>query len=97
MGFPVKDNLISYFSFCEKVFVFAGRDPLPPHTTIPADDIDFSQRLIIKCRPHSSVSPPNNDHKKQAVALIKHEEDLSMKTDHSDNVSSESRHMTESQ
>ena len=41
MGFPVKDNLISYFSACEGVFVFAGRDPLPAQTTIPSEDIDF--------------------------------------------------------
>ena len=61
MGFPVKDNLISYFSAFEKVFVFAGRDPLPAETTIPIEDIDFTQRLLIKCRPHSTISPPNND------------------------------------
>lgn len=42
MGFPVKDNLISYFSACERVFVYAGRDPLQSDTTIPVEDIDMS-------------------------------------------------------
>ena len=28
MGFPVLNNLISYYSINEKVFVFVGKDPL---------------------------------------------------------------------
>jgi hypothetical protein len=53
MGFSVKDNLISYFSSSDQVFVFAGRDPLPTQTTIPIEDVDFNQRLTIKCRPNT--------------------------------------------
>ena len=68
MGFPVKDNLISYFSACEQVFVFAGRDPVPPETTIPSEDIDFQARLMIRCRPNSTVSPTINDKKKTIVS-----------------------------
>ncbi len=40
MGFPVKDNLISYYSITDKLFVFAGREPLGEEVTIPSDDID---------------------------------------------------------
>jgi len=61
MGFPVKDNLISYYSFADNVFVYEGKEPLPTQTTIPIDDIDFNQRLLIKCRQHSPVSPFGND------------------------------------
>jgi len=61
MGFPVKDNLISYYSFNDNVFVYAGKEPLPPQTMIPVEDIDFNQRLLIKCRPHNPVSPPLNE------------------------------------
>lgn len=28
MGFPVKDNLISYFSMTERLFVFVGKEPI---------------------------------------------------------------------
>lgn len=35
MGFPVKDNLISYYSILEKVFVFVGKDPLSSNIVIP--------------------------------------------------------------
>lgn len=42
MGFPVKDNLISYYSILEKVFVFVGKDPLQNNVVIPHDDIDYS-------------------------------------------------------
>ena len=28
MGFPVKDNLISYYSITDKLFVFVGKEPL---------------------------------------------------------------------
>lgn len=42
MGFPVKDNLISYYSILEKVFVFVGKDPLASNIVIPHDDIDYS-------------------------------------------------------
>ena len=68
MGFPVKDNLISYYSINEKVFVFIGKDPLSSDIFIPCGDIDFSQRLTLKCRGNSTISPPSNDHKKQASA-----------------------------
>lgn len=50
MGFPIKDNLISYYSITERVFVYVGRDPIPEDHIIPADDIDTSQRLVIRCR-----------------------------------------------
>ena len=42
MGFPIKGNIISYFSFVEKVFVFVGREPLTEEMTIPVEDMDFS-------------------------------------------------------
>jgi hypothetical protein len=64
MGFNVKDNLISYYSISDNVFVWAGKEPLPPQTVIPIEDIDFNQRLIIKCRPHTPASPAMNDSKK---------------------------------
>jgi hypothetical protein len=64
MGFPVKENLISYYSVFEKVFVFVGKDPLSHEITIPCDDIDFNQRLTLKCRGNSTISPPSNDQKK---------------------------------
>jgi hypothetical protein len=28
MGFPVKDNLISYYSITDQVFVFVGKEPI---------------------------------------------------------------------
>lgn len=40
MGFPVKDNLISYYSISERAFVFVGREPISETVTIPIDDID---------------------------------------------------------
>lgn len=57
MGFPVKDNLISYYSISERAFVFVGREPIADHVTIPIDDIDPNQRLVFKCRAHSQISP----------------------------------------
>ena len=64
MGFPVKENLISYYSILEKVFVFVGKDPLMDNIVIPHDDIDYSQRLILKCRSNSSSSPNVGDSKR---------------------------------
>lgn len=40
MGFPVKDNLISYYSISEKLYVFVGKEPLAEDVTIPSDDFD---------------------------------------------------------
>jgi hypothetical protein len=57
MGFPVKENLISYFSISENAFVFVGKDPIEEQHTIPSDDIVENQRLVIKCRPQSNISP----------------------------------------
>ena len=57
MGFPVKDNLISYYSIRDEVFVFVGKDPLMDSIVIPHDDIDYSSRLTIRCRSNSSASP----------------------------------------
>lgn len=42
MGFPVRDNLISYYSLTDSVYVHTGKEPLPAYTTIPMDDIDLS-------------------------------------------------------
>ena len=42
MGFPIKENLISYFSISEKAFVYVGKDPLPEEASIPLDDVDFN-------------------------------------------------------
>jgi hypothetical protein len=40
MGFPVKDNLISYYSMNERLFVFVGKEPLADDFSIPSEDID---------------------------------------------------------
>jgi hypothetical protein len=64
LGFPVREHLIFYFSTNESAFVFVGRDPLPEDTKISYDDINLSQKLIIKVKPHSSISPPSNEIKK---------------------------------
>ena len=42
MGFPVKENLISYYSIRDEVYVFVGKDPLAENIVIPHDDIDYS-------------------------------------------------------
>lgn len=83
MGFPIKESLISYFSACEQVFVFAGRDPVPAETTIPNEDIDFQSRLIIKCRPNCAVSPTIQNKKK---AIVNCEDDEKVKRDPLDEV-----------
>ena len=70
MGFPVKDNLISYYSITDKVFVFAGREPLGEDVTIPSDDIDVGQRLVIKYRASNNISP-SIDQKKATPILNK--------------------------
>ena len=41
MGFPVKDNLISYYSITDKLFVFVGKEPLQDNVIIPSDDVDI--------------------------------------------------------
>ena len=64
MGFPIKDNLISYFSNNEHLFVFVGKEPLPDEFVIPAEDIDPNQRMTIKCRPTTQVSPNLAEQKK---------------------------------
>jgi hypothetical protein len=61
LGFPVREHLIFYFSTNESAFVFVGRDPLPEDTKISYDDINLSQKLIIKVKPHSSISPAANE------------------------------------
>jgi hypothetical protein len=60
MGFKIKDAMISYFSYQDNVFVFAGRDPIGQSTTIPLDDLDLNKKLIIRCRPHFE-SPQRNE------------------------------------
>lgn len=69
MGFPVKDNLISYYSIRESLFVYIGREPIPENYTIPIDDIDPTQRLVLKCRQHSQISPSVQDSRKIATPL----------------------------
>jgi hypothetical protein len=50
MGLPIKDNLISYYSITDRTFVFVGRESNLEAQTIPREDIDFNQRLTIKCK-----------------------------------------------
>jgi len=59
--------MISYYSNVEHVFVFVGREPLNDDATIPNEDIDPNNRLLIKCKPHSTVSPQNSDIKKSKI------------------------------
>lgn len=73
MGFPVKENLISYYSILEKVFVFVGKDPLMGNIVIPHDDIDYNQRLTLKCRSNSTVSPHVGETKRQASSSSNHQ------------------------
>jgi hypothetical protein len=42
MGFPIKDNLISYYSITDRALVFVGREPIAESSTIPREDIDFN-------------------------------------------------------
>ena len=64
----MREQLIFYFSSNDSAFVFVGRDPLPDETKIPYDDIDLSQKLIIKVKPHSSISPAAGESKKMVAA-----------------------------
>jgi hypothetical protein len=66
MGFPVQDNLISYFSNNERLFVFVGKEPIGDAATIPWEDIDNHQtgRLLLRCRPTGQISPNIGDQKK---------------------------------
>lgn len=73
MGFPVKDNMISYFSASEQAYVFLGSYPFPQDITIPIEDIEGQQRLTLKCRPQSIQSPLLHD--KKAAAIYKSEDD----------------------
>ena len=42
MGFPIKDNLISYYSDTDKYFVLVGKEPLDPSCVIPQEDVAYN-------------------------------------------------------
>ena len=56
IGFEVDGNLVSYFSYIDKTFLFVAKDPLPADKVIPADNFMSDQRLILKFKEVKSSS-----------------------------------------
>jgi len=49
IGYPIRGNIISYYSAYDQAFIYIAKDPVQEEITIPLEDIDFSSKLKLKC------------------------------------------------